>query len=177
MLVVDADALGAVDGLHFAEQVVLHRLLALDREHVVRHERAVDQRFASLDVVATVDAQVLALRHQVLALEAALALDEDRALAAPLVAELDDAVDLGQHRRVLRTTRLEQLRDARQTTGDVLRALDLTRGLGEHHAGDHLLAALDLDVGLLRHRRDREAVAAFVPVSYTHLTLPTTERV
>jgi hypothetical protein len=48
-------------------------------------ERTVDQRLAGAHVVALVHAQVLALRHQVLALlEATFALDDDRALAARL---------------------------------------------------------------------------------------------
>ena len=48
--------------------------------------RAVDERLTCLDVIAAVDAQVLALRHEVLALDATLTLDDDRALAAPLLA-------------------------------------------------------------------------------------------
>ena len=39
----------------------------------MRHQRAVDQRLAGLDVVAGVHAEVLAVRHEVLALDAALA--------------------------------------------------------------------------------------------------------
>ena len=38
-----------------------------DAEDVVRHQRAVDQRVAGLDVVAGVDAEVLAVRDVVLA--------------------------------------------------------------------------------------------------------------
>ena len=38
----------------------------------MRHERAVDERVAGLDVVAGVDAQVLAVRDEVLALDAGL---------------------------------------------------------------------------------------------------------
>src|SRR5690606_28180997 len=96
------------------------------------------------------------------AFDAALALDDDRALAAPLVADLGDALGLGEQRRVLGPARLEQLGDARQTAGDVLRADDLARGLREQRAGADLLPVLDLDVGLLGHRVDRGAVAVLV---------------
>ena len=162
MLVVDADALRAVDRLDLAQQVVLHRLLALDRQDVLRHQRPVDERLARDDVVAPLHAQVLALRHEVLAIEAALALDDDRALAAALLAEVDGAVDLGEHRRVLRTSRLEQLGHARQTARDVLGALDLARRLREQFAGRDLFAVLDEQVGLLRHLDDGQTVLVLV---------------
>src|SRR5690606_41288 len=118
-----------------------------DREDVVRDARPVDERLALRDTVATVDAQVLALRHHVLALAVALAADDDRPLAPALLADLDDALDLRQHGRILRPARLEQLGDARQTAGDVLRALDLARRLREQRARLDPLAVLDLDVG------------------------------
>ncbi len=163
VLVVNRHALSAVDGLHFAKQVVLHRLLPLNGEHVVRNQRTIDECFPRLDVIAAVHAQVLTLRHQVLTLKTTiLALDEDRALAAALVAELNHAIDLGQHRRILRATSFEQFGNPRQTTSDVLGALHFARRLGEHHAGIDLLAVVDFDVGLLRHRRDCQAVATFV---------------
>ena len=84
----------------------------------MRVERAVDQRLAGAHLVALVDAQVLALRHGVLLLLEHLALGperlhDDRALAALLLAQLDEAVDLGDDRGVLGLASLEQLGDAR----------------------------------------------------------------
>ena len=67
VLVVDVHALRAVDGLHLADQVVLHGLGAADPQDVVRHQRAVDERVAGLDVVAGVDAEDARRRDQVLA--------------------------------------------------------------------------------------------------------------
>ena len=67
VLVVDRHALAAVDVLDLAQQVVLQRLLARDAQDVVRDERPVDERLAGAHVVARVDAQVLALRDEVLA--------------------------------------------------------------------------------------------------------------
>src|SRR3989441_2148912 len=66
----------------------------------------------------------------------------DLALAAFDLAEPDDAVDLGNRRRILRPARLEQLGDARQTTRDVARLVRLSRHLGEHLARVHFLAVL-----------------------------------
>ncbi len=113
-------------------------------------------------MIAAVHPQVLALRHHVLAFDPAVAAHDDRALAAPLVADLDHALDLREHGRVLRASRLEQLGDARQTAGDVLRALDLARRLREQRAGLDLLPFLDLDVGLLGQRVNRGTLAVLV---------------
>ena len=96
------------------------------------------------------DAEVLAVGHEVLALDAALVADDDRPLAAPLLVEqLDAAVDLGDDRRLLGPPGLEELGDARQAAGDVLGAAHLARGLGQQRAGRDHLAVVDLDAGPL----------------------------
>ena len=130
----------AVHVLDFANQVVLDRFFARDPQDVVRHQRAVDQRVARPDEVAGVDPQVLAVRHQVLALDAAFAADDDGPLAAPLFAQqLDGAVDLGDNRRFLGLAGFEDFRHSRQAAGDVLRAAHFARGLGQQGSGrDHL---------------------------------------
>ena len=70
VLVVDLDALAAVDVLDFADEVLLHGLFAGDAQDVVGHQRAVDQGLAGPDEVAGVHAEVLAVRDQVLAFDA-----------------------------------------------------------------------------------------------------------
>ena len=110
----------------------------------MRDQRPVHEGVACADAVARVDAQVLAVRDQVLDDLAALGLDEDRPLAAALLAELDDAVDLAHDRGVAPPPRLVDLRHAREAADDVLRALDLARGLREQRARLHLRADLDL---------------------------------
>ena len=92
----------------------------------MRDQRPFDQGVAGADAVAAVDAEVLAVRDEVLALDAALVLDDDGALAAPfLLEQLDAAVDLGDDGRLLGPPGLEELGDARQAAGDVLGAADL----------------------------------------------------
>ena len=135
VLVVDAHVLRTVDVLHLAQEVLLHFFFAADAQDVLRDERAFGERLARADAGAAVDAQVPAARHEVLALHAAVGADDDAHLAAPGLADLDDAFDLADDRRVLRLARLEQLRHARQTAGDVLRAGDLARRLGQQRAG------------------------------------------
>ena len=161
VLVVDFDALAAVDVLDFADQILLHGFFAGDAEDVVRHQRAVDQRLAGPDEVAGVDAQVLAVRDEVLALDAAFAADDDRPLAAALFAQqLDRAVDLGDDGRVLRLAGLEDFRHAGQTAGDVLRAGHFAGRLGQQRAGGDLVAFVDFDVGLFRQVVEVENLAA-----------------
>ena len=152
VLVVDVHALAAVDRLHLADQVVLHRLDAADAQDVVRHQRAVHQRVAGADVVAGVDARVGGVGHLVLLLgpdrlaQGVLRLHPDDALAALAVADAHLAGDLGHHRRVARLAGLEDLRHPRQAAGDVLRAADLPRRLGQQRPGLDLLSVLHFQV-------------------------------
>ena len=81
-------------------------------------------------------------------------LEDELALAAHAAADLDDAVDLGDLARVLRTAGLEEFRHARQAARDVLGLGDLARGLGQQRAGLDLLAFVHDDV---RAGRDRVA--------------------
>ena len=67
VLVVDADALQAVDLLDFVHEPSRELLLALHAKDVVRVRRAVLQRVARANAVARLHVDVLALRDQVLA--------------------------------------------------------------------------------------------------------------
>src|SRR5690606_31056085 len=94
VLVVDLDALAAVDVLDLPEQVPLDGLLTGDPQDVVRHERSFDQGVAGANPAAAVNLQVLAVGNEVLAFDAALVLDDDGALASALFfEEIDAAVD------------------------------------------------------------------------------------
>ena len=87
--------------------------------------------------------------------------DDHLALALGVLAERDDAVDLGDDRVLLRLARLEELGDARQTAGDVLGLGGLARDLGDDVAGLDGVAVVDVDV-----RADRagsNAPPAFEP--------------
>jgi hypothetical protein len=58
--------------------------------------------------------------------------DDQLALTLGDAAVFDDAVDLGDDRRILRLARLEQLDHARETTGDVLCLRGFARDLRQH---------------------------------------------
>src|SRR6185437_9509507 len=161
VLVVDLDALAAVDVLNLAHQVVLHGFFARDAQDIVRHERPVDQRFAGPHEVAGVNSQVLAVRDEMLAFDAALATDDDRPLAAALLAQqLDHAVDLGDDRRIFRLADVAAgvFFGPHRLALDHVLVTDLAADLGqdrdavriplaEDGAGSDFLVFLDLQVG------------------------------
>jgi hypothetical protein len=118
----------------------------------VRVARPVHQLLAGPHPLALVHVHVHAARQRILPRLAAIVGDDDH-LALPLdhAAVLDDDVDLGDDRRILRLARLEQLDDARQIAGDVLGLGRLARDLRQHVAGFHRLAVLHHQVRMRRH--------------------------
>ncbi len=93
VLVVDVDALRAVDLLHFLNEVVLQRGLALDAQDVVRVERAFVELIARLDALPVLRQHVRTGRDLVLVLFAVGVKHVDEALIL-LVAEPDRAARL-----------------------------------------------------------------------------------
>src|SRR5262245_23994300 len=162
VLVVNVHALKPVDLLDGVDQVALERLHPLNRQDVVRVERAVHQRFAGADAVALLHVDVGAARDRIFALFAGLGDDADLLRAFGDVAEFDRTVNLAHHRRLARFAGLEQLDDARQTADDVLRSSDFARDLGDHVAGRDLVAVLHHEVGADGHRVGFERFASLV---------------
>ena len=168
VLVVDLHALQAVDLLHFVEQVLLHRARALDPQNVVRIDRTLGEAVAGAHAVALVHAKVLAGGHFVHLRLARLVertvgvdrRDVDLALAALDLAEPHDAVDLGNRRRILRTARLEQLGDSRQTARDVARLVRFAADLGDDRARRR--CCCPSSHGELRAHRDDEVAHALL---------------
>ena len=133
MLVVDVDALQAVDLLNRIHEVGLGVLFAEDRENVVRVERTIDQSLPSPDVLAFLNVDVHAARDGVfLHCPAIFALDVNLALAFGNFAVLDDAVDFADDGRVTRLAGLEEFNDARETARDVFGLRGFARNLREH---------------------------------------------
>ena len=130
VLVVDVDALGAVDLLHLGHQVELDVGAAADREQVGRVERALVELLADLDLVAVGDVQAGPRREAVGVLLAA-GLGDDHFQRFVGLFDRDLAGRLGHLRQALRFARLEELDDARQALGDVL-ARDTTGVEGAH---------------------------------------------
>ena len=100
---------------------------------------AFDDIVALLHIIALAHADMLALGDQILArLQlVVLGLHDDAALVLVVLAELDEAVGLGQHGRFLGLARLEQLRHARQTARDVAGLGAFGRNTRQHVAGMH----------------------------------------
>ena len=155
VLVVDRHALQPIDLLDLVHQVGGQLLDALDRKDVVRGRVAVHDEVADLHHVAVLQVDVLALRDQVLDRLGTIVRGQRQAtLVLVVAAELDRAGLLRDDGRILRTTRLEQLRHARQTARDVAGLGALGGDTGEHVAG------LDLRARIGREDRvDRQQVA------------------
>src|SRR5213079_500446 len=103
------------------------------------------------------DDDVLAARDQVLLGLGVVRPDDDLPHALDEAAHLDPAVDLRDHGLLLRLAGLEQLRHARQTTGDVLRARGFPHDLRDDVAHEDLGAVRD---GELRPDRQRGPVTS-----------------
>ena len=144
VLVVDAHTLDSVDLLDLIDQVLLHLVDALDPKDVVRVDRPLGEAISRLHLVAILHVDVPAVRNEVL-LRVGLVLDRDLLHAARALAQLDHAVDFGNDRLVLRLPRLEELRHAGQTAGDVTSLRGLAADLRHHVADLDLLAVTHLE--------------------------------
>ena len=129
VLVVDLNALTAIDLLNLVTKVLLNSLFAGDTQNIVRHQWTVDQLLTGRHGVARVNEESFSRWHQVLYLKAAFAADDDGTLATFLITQFDGSVDLGHHRRVLWFTRFEDLSNTRQTTSNVRNSGSFTRCL------------------------------------------------
>src|SRR5579864_4518662 len=152
VLVVDVDALEAVDLLDGVHQVRLRVLFAEHGQQIVRVERAVDQRLARLDVFAFLHVDVHAADDRVFLLRPAVfAFDVNLPETLADFAVFHDAVDFADDGRVARLAGLEEFDDARQTSGDVLGLGGLARNFREHVSRLHLVAILHHQVRTGRH--------------------------
>ena len=138
MLVVDLDALRAVDLLHLVDQVALGAGVAARAQQVGRVQRARAQGGAGLDHVALLDQQVGAPREGVF-LRRTVVGDHRQLGTALALLELDPAGGLGDARHALGLAGLEQLDDARQAVRDVGagHAAGVEGAHGELGAGRH----------------------------------------
>src|SRR5690554_166115 len=120
VLVVDLHTLQAVDVLDLVDDVTGQGADAQQAQDVVRIARTVGDHFTLVDLLAFEHVQVTPLGNQLLVRGAAIIRGDDQTtLALGLLAERDGATDFREDGGFLRTTGLEQVGDARQTTGDV----------------------------------------------------------
>ena len=114
--------------------------------------------FAALHVLAFEHVQLAPLRNQLLVLLALLVGDDQAPLALGFLAEADRARVLGEDRRVLRLAGLEQVRDARQTAGDVAGLRGFLRDTRDDVADRHFRAVLQAHDRARRQRVQRRNV-------------------
>ena len=144
VLVVDLHTLQAIDVLDFVDDVFLDSRGALDLEDIGRRDSTIRERHTSVDRVTLLDEDLLRGRYEVLTLSAELGGDDDLTVTAlEALTEGDDTIDFCYDSRVRWVTCFEELRDTRQTTGDVTSLTHRARDLSER------LPDVDLGVVLL----------------------------
>ncbi len=151
VLVRDGHALETIDLLDFVDEVHLQLALAEDLEDVVRVAGTVDECIAGTQALAFLHVDVDAARNAVLLFLAVVRGDVDLALTLGDIAEANDAIDLGDDRRIAGLAGLEEFDHARQTAGDVLGTGGFARDLGEDVAGGDFVAVLHHEVSAGGH--------------------------
>src|SRR5262245_31983912 len=168
VLVVDVDALRAVDPLDLGDDVELGLRPAVDREDLGRIERALVELVASLDSLALLHQHVRAGREGVGVLLALVVRDVELDGLVGLFEVGDLAADLRDLGQALRLARLEQLDDTRQALRDVQPGDtagvagphgQLRARLADRLGGDNPDRVADLDQ-VPRRRHDAVALAA-----------------
>src|SRR5690606_14523572 len=107
--------------------------------------------FAAVHLFAFEDVEVTPLRNQLLVRIATIGRRDDQtALALGLLAKRDGTAGFRQDRRFFRTTRFEQVGDARQTTGDVAGLRGFLRPTGDNGTDRDLRPIRHADQGVGR---------------------------
>src|SRR3990167_1515639 len=139
VLVVDLHALQAVHVLDFVDDVLGQRADTQQTQDVVRIARTVGDDLTLVDLLTLEHVQVAPLRNQLFVRIAAIGRrDHQTALAFGFLTEGDGAADFRQDRGFFRATRLEQVGNARQTTGDVAGLRGFLRDTGDNVTHAHL---------------------------------------
>ena len=80
----------------------------------VKAERTIDERLTCTNDITLVNEESLAVRNEMLFLDARIAANDDRPLAALLLGQdFDNAIDFGDYRRIFRLASFENFRYAR----------------------------------------------------------------
>src|SRR5262249_24959508 len=152
VLVVDVDALEAVDLLNRVYEIGLRKLFAEDGQQVVQVGRTVDECLTSANVFAFLNVDVDAARNRIfLGGFPVFAFDVDLAHALGNFAVADDAVDFADDGRILGFAGFKELDNARETAGDVLGLGRFARNLRENVARLNVIAILDHQVRARGH--------------------------
>src|SRR4029077_7400246 len=119
-----------VDLLDLVDQVARQLLDPKNFQDIVRHAVAVHYQVAFQDVIALLDADVLALGNLILFRLPLVRHHHEAPLGLVVLAALDAPLAFADDREILRLPRVEQLGDPRQTAGDVARLRAFPRDAG-----------------------------------------------
>ncbi len=153
MLVVDLNALQAVNVLNLVDHVIGQSLDTHNVQDVMRCRITVHDVFALLDEITFLNRNVFPLRHHVLDLFQILIcrLDRDTTLVLIVPTKAHITIDFRDDRVIFWTTCLEQLGHTRQTTCNVLGLGTLTRDTRKNVTGPTFLSVFHGENGVHRH--------------------------
>ena len=121
MLIVNLNALQTVNVLHFVGDVTRYRVHATKTQNVVRCFRTVGNHVTTFYTFTFEHVQLTPFRNHLFVRFATVYRgDNQTTFPFGFFTEGNDAADFSQDCRLFRTTCFEQIRNARQTTGDVL---------------------------------------------------------
>ena len=143
MFVVDLHALQTIDFLDLVDEVFLHGIHTRNSENIVRVNRTFAEPFTGVNAIAFVDVDMASVRNQVILGFTFIAMNIYLLLTADDLAELDNTVDFGNNRRIVRFASLEQLGYSGQTTGDVTRFRYIARNLDQESPRLNCIAIAD----------------------------------
>ena len=119
MLIVDINTLHPVDALHFADEVVMHRVHTAYREHIMRIDRAFRDDLAFFDGLAFLYAQAGTIGDQIAALIVVFHIGNDDVLRLLDLLQRNHAADFADDRKVFGLARLKQLLNTGKTLCDI----------------------------------------------------------
>ncbi len=150
MLVIDPHTLEAVDVLDLLDEVGRQRGHPQQAQNIVRVVLPVGNGFALLHVLALEDGDVPPLRDQLLVLGTFVVGDDQSLTPLRILAEAHGPGGLGEDRRLLGLTSLEQVGHPGQTSGDIAGLARLLRNTGDDVADTHPGAVIDAGDGTRR---------------------------
>ena len=151
MLIINSHILSPINVLDLLKKILLKRLFTANAQYIMGNQRTVSQGFACLNLISRVHVQMLIMRHMMIHFHFRLGSNGNGHLSASLVAsKFNFTRNLRHGGRLLRLPGLEDFRDTRKTSGDVLSSRDRSGLLSQQLAKFNLLPFNHLNSGLGR---------------------------
>ena len=151
MLIVNLNTLQTVNVLNFLDQIFSQLLNAQNAQNIMRSRCTFNQHIAFLDNIAVLNNQVTSFRNQIFQRFAFLRHNGNPLFGLIILAEFNLSVNIGNNRRIFRTTGLKQLGNTRQTTGNIFSLGAFSRNSRNNLTGLNFLPVFNRQNGIYRH--------------------------